>query len=156
MRYRWVELNDGNIWMADNLAYVTESSLFYENDPSFRNATGCLYRWEDLENACPEGWRVPTLKDWIKMIESYGGYFDNISNRYIGDPKVSFSKLCRNKEIGFNVNLGGMMTNFGYKNDDVSGLGKYGYYWSSTGSVKNTAWYTRFNLSDRVIGKFND
>lgn len=141
MRYRWVELNDGNIWMVDNLVYVIELLLFYENDFLFRNVIGCLYWWEDLENVCFEGWRVFIFKDWIKMIELYGGYFDNISNRYIGDLKVFFFKLCRNKEIGFNVNLGGMMINFGYKNDNFFGLGKYGYYWFLIGSVKNIVWY---------------
>ncbi len=62
-------------WMSENLNYVTDSSSCYDNDASNCAAYGRLYSFQDAENACPSGWRLPTKNDWTTLI-NYAGCSD--------------------------------------------------------------------------------
>ncbi len=35
-----------------------------------------LYNWyaaNDIRGICPEGWRIPTIEDWVSLAEFLGG-----------------------------------------------------------------------------------
>jgi len=60
-------------WMVENLNFVTDSSVCYENDESNCQKYGRLYNWNDAMTACPAGWRVPSDEDWDSLTVAVGG-----------------------------------------------------------------------------------
>ena len=74
------------VWMAENLNYVTESSYCYGDEPEKCTTYGRLYTWaaavgksesecgfgqvcnlpagEDIRGICPEGWHLPSEGEW--------------------------------------------------------------------------------------------
>jgi uncharacterized protein (TIGR02145 family) len=61
-------------WMVQNLNYktATGSRCFNDIETNCR-AGGRLYTYEAAKNACPSGWRLPTLNDWQNLVMSAGG-----------------------------------------------------------------------------------
>jgi len=69
--YRTVEIG-GVVWLAQNLDYkVARYSWVYMNG---RHPTGIdygrLYTWRAAQEAVPDGWRLPTPKDYFALAES--------------------------------------------------------------------------------------
>ncbi len=50
--------------MAENLNYATDSSWCYERRPADCARYGRLYQWTAASVACPNGWHLPTGKEW--------------------------------------------------------------------------------------------
>jgi len=72
-RYKYVELLDGKKWMAQNLTY-TSQNISYKYKNRFDNSYGIGYDWYNAKKVCPEGWRLPSDKEWRTMISKYGDY----------------------------------------------------------------------------------
>lgn len=63
--YRFVRIGS-TWWFAENLAYVTETSII----PTTRY--GRLYAWNEStsqsrQGICPQGWQIPTNSDWDSL-----------------------------------------------------------------------------------------
>ena len=69
-------VNHGNLsWFRNNLAY-SESGIAYRNCDSMDEVLGRFYTWEEAQTACPNGWRLPTDKEWCELAaEITGGTF---------------------------------------------------------------------------------
>jgi len=67
-RYRTVRMNS-QIWLAENLNYGD-------------NGYGRVYNWADAKTACPEGWHLPSFREWHELLSSAGinGDFYRIFN----------------------------------------------------------------------------
>jgi uncharacterized protein (TIGR02145 family) len=91
----WIDTRDGKhyktvqignqIWMAENLNFVTDSgSWVYNDDLNNADIYGRLYDWETACKSCPEKWHLPTDNEW-KELEIYLGMkqkeVDKIGNR---------------------------------------------------------------------------
>ena len=68
------------IWMAENLKLKTDSSWCYQDeDDANCERYGRLYQWKDnvgAENICPEGFHVPSSKDWETLKSYVNDVFD--------------------------------------------------------------------------------
>ena len=68
------------IWMAENLKLKTDSSWCYQDEDNANcERYGRLYQWKDnvgAENICPEGFRVPSSKDWETLKSYVNDVFD--------------------------------------------------------------------------------
>lgn len=82
--YTWVETEDNEIWMADNLradiytdSTVISGAMDYNGDPSISEEYGKLYTYEAIvesgKNICPDGYRMPTDAEWSALLTKYGG-----------------------------------------------------------------------------------
>jgi uncharacterized protein (TIGR02145 family) len=61
---------DGKIWMAENLRFIPGEGFGYsENDPKNSSHYGVLYNWKSAMAACPDGWRLPTGKEYKELID---------------------------------------------------------------------------------------
>jgi len=78
--YRTLKFEDGRIWLAENLRYVCGDTsptpapigdLPARSDGS--TTRGLLYAWDSAVRACPSGWRLPTSREWRKLIDAHGG-----------------------------------------------------------------------------------
>ena len=71
--YKTIKIGD-QVWMAENLAYKTESgSWAYENKEDNVAIYGRLYKQEYANSACPIGWHLPSEAEWTTLINYLGG-----------------------------------------------------------------------------------
>jgi uncharacterized protein (TIGR02145 family) len=60
-------------WMAENLNYEAEGSVCYDKKPENCVKYGRLYNWETAMKVCPDGWHLPSVEEWDKLIDFVGG-----------------------------------------------------------------------------------
>jgi uncharacterized protein (TIGR02145 family) len=72
------------LWMAENLNYKTGKSWCFENDDYNCNIYGRLYDWNTAIKACPNGWHLPTRREWseVSTAEFSAKLGGNLKNEY--------------------------------------------------------------------------
>ncbi|MCB0599191.1 MAG: caspase family protein [Lewinellaceae bacterium] len=146
--YRTVTLDD-KLWMAQNLNYKGSGLCYYKQD-TLCEKTGRLYTWEEAQNACPDGWRLPSDGDWWAMAKQFGGAFSYSKNNKPGAGEGAFKQLTDSGSSGFRAALGGK-----YAGSAFSQLGKAGYYWTgirdkSSGEVLTYVFDSENGILSRV------
>lgn len=134
--YKTVKLKNGKIWMAENLKIdVGEGSYCYNNDPSLVEKFGRLYTWTVAKNACPDGWKIPSNKDWQQLVDFHnpkdGSYILDINN-------VACKNLMKSGVNNFGAKIGGCRD----EDKKYNSINKYGLYWASNPSSEgyNSSW----------------
>jgi uncharacterized protein (TIGR02145 family) len=105
--YTWAKMEDGKIWMTENLNYKTANSWCYDNEEGQCQENGRLYNAAASKNACPDGWHLATDEEWQNLTKAYGGYRNGFDNTNVGNPKQSYAALLSGGESGFNARLVG-------------------------------------------------
>lgn len=68
----------GNLdWLRQNLCYTEEGAPF-RNCEVMDGVFGRYYSYEEAMTACPDGWRLPTDKDWTDMIQAVDSSYTDI------------------------------------------------------------------------------
>ena len=140
----------GNLWwMARNLS--VEDSLMYGDIKYDRfwwnyHVYGNLYSHEFALRDCPPGWRLPSRSDWESLLDLYSD-------------EAVYEELKPGGSAGFSSILGGKGTHITFLlPTSWSGLGNYGYYWSSTkvsDASSNSVWCVTFDgVNGRVLTGF--
>lgn len=72
-QYWWVKVG-GQTWMTHNLMFKDPANSWTYNGDDTLNILkyGRMYNWEGARVSCPRGWKLPSDKDWNKLIEHYG------------------------------------------------------------------------------------
>ncbi|MCF6366593.1 MAG: hypothetical protein L3J35_10370 [Bacteroidales bacterium] len=124
--YKIVQI-ENQIWMSENLAYNAGSGCWaYNNDNNNVNTYGYLYDWETSKNVCPQGWHLPSKKE-----------FDTLLNNVGGAGSKAYHSLVLNGESGFHALLGGWG---GWSKDKSIYIGEVGRFWSSTAYHEELIW----------------
>lgn len=121
--YKTIKLNN-QVWMAENLSLLVKGSWFYDDNAQYGARFGRLYTWQAAMEACPEGWRLPTLDDWNQMLESLGGEEQATSSLKPGGPS------------GFDALFAGYRT---LKGDFLS-IERAADFWTSSEAGDSNAW----------------
>ena len=149
-------------WFLDNRDYDdtddfggnTALEIFFKNEelPSIkeetnRNTCGRYYRFNSLENACPEGWEIPGRNEFIDLFKRITGKDPHLWRDY--DREQIFKTLCGFKSL-LELTMCGSYekprylgtSSFAGQRPNSNGFNftsnKNGFYWSSTpGSMNN-------------------
>lgn len=146
--YKWVRYGKLD-WMAENFRYDLQDEvncMLYDGEGITGNLDvnkyGRLYTYKGAQNACPEGWRLPTDEDW-KDLEMQMGMSESDANKWDWRGNVALKMMAIYENVtDINIQMAGY-----YTPHMVMGLsgcryyGVYGYFWTST--------------SDNVEGKEN-
>lgn len=74
-RKYWCKDFAGTIWMTQNLGWRGRGVPFC-NSEVMADVLGQYYTWEDAQNACPDGWRLPTDADVKALAAGFGATGD--------------------------------------------------------------------------------
>ncbi len=132
----------GKTWMAQNLNYDDDTgnnSWVYKSDTIKGKKYGRLYTWESAMKACPNGWHLPSKKEWHNLTKQFGGiiYFLLRSKS-----TAAYKNLILGGESAFKATLDGrwdVFEEFDYSKEE-------GYYWARSESEAGSAWTFYFNL----------
>ena len=150
-------------------AYSVYYDSNYTNVENNRQNFGLLYNWYavDTDRLAPQGWRVATQDDWVKLEEWL------IANGYNYDGTTSGNKISKsladnslwnssngegalgNKDGYSNKNnaTGFSATPSGRRVTDGSymGAGRLCYWWNATENSATTAWYRYLFCNDEYL-----
>jgi uncharacterized protein (TIGR02145 family) len=164
--YKWIRIGE-QIWMAENLAYLpsvylpesgsdTEARYYVygyggtdvkagKQNENY-NKFGVLYNWIAANTACPAGWHLPSDEEW-KQLEMAIGLTKEQANAsgWRGDEHGLLLKATTawnvngngTDSLGFTAFPGGLRGN----SEGFFNVGIGGYWWSSTQSSSEEAWY---------------
>ncbi len=169
--YKTIKIGN-QVWMAENLAYLpqvfspevaqasSDKARYYvynhnTNDLdkaklSYNYYTyGALYNWPAALNACPSGWRLPSLNDWETLQEALGGV--SVAGGKMKEKGTSHWKKPNTNgsdAVGFTALPGGFRNHLG----TFATLTEVGYWWSLNGSDATKAWrrdisYNQYDLA---------
>ena len=170
--YTSVVLGNGQEWMAENLRTttyansdpipnVTDSTqwsnlstgawVHYNNDNQYENPYGKLYNWftvDDSRNVCPTGWHVPTLGEYMVLIDYLGplllagGMMKSTGTQYWLSPNTDATN-----ESGFSGLPGGMRDHLG----SFLTIGYSGVWWSSTERSASPAYWVNLSYGSGFV-----
>jgi uncharacterized protein (TIGR02145 family) len=109
---------NGVKWATRN---VDTPGTFTKNPEDY----GVYYTWDEAQNVCPLGWRVPTLEEIESLL--------SVENNWI-----TLNGINGRQFSSSNVSLFFPAAGFRYYNDSISNnVGTEGGYWSSTATTDN-------------------
>ena len=149
------EVRDSAVWV--NLK--TGAWCYYNNDRALGAIYGKLYNWyavNDPRGLAPVGWHVPTNYEWQTSVSyiggiSAGGKLKDSSSNYWNRPNIGATN-----ETGYSALPGGHRD--GREQPQFDGLGKIGYWWTSSvynnySAMSRELEFTDANISELFINK---
>jgi len=95
--YQTIQINN-RVWLAENMKFKTERSENFELSDVGMDIDGYYYPFEEINQVCPSGFRIPTSGDWKNyfdsIIESKG--IAESSEEYIGKDKKNNEFIANN------------------------------------------------------------
>lgn len=118
---------------------------------------GNLMSYADAMTSAPEGWRLPTDEDWMKL-ERAMGMKDADSEGLRGNIGLELQKKDSGSKLG--LTLGGSVVpvkHYGWFEAHLDYVGAYGYYWTSTKDTEYTdkeqAFFRRITVNHPAFGR---
>lgn len=131
-------------WMRQNLAWQG-AGLSYQSCscPGVSTVFGRYYTWEEAQDVCPEGWRLPSDKDWCALSAACGveakegsdikGFAGKImENIYFNGSRMW--EYWRDVKIDNEAGLSAAPFGYAFYKDDAfefKGYGEYASFWTS-------------------------
>jgi len=118
----------------------TGAWCYYNNDPANGEIYGKLYNWyavNDSRGLAPEGWHVPSDKEWTTLSTYLGG--ESVAGgklKSTGTTHWQSPNTGATNETGFSALPGGYRDYYGA----FYNIGSFGLWWSSTEFDAASAW----------------
>ena len=141
----------GQMWMAENLNYKTDSSFCYGKNDANCEKYGRLYSWAGavgkrelecgmgfscvfsgkVQGVCPAGWHIPDTTEWNTLIEAVGGAVKAlpILKAATGWDDYEGNSINGTDDYGFAMLPAG---SWSFDSGTSSSVGKDGTFWSSS------------------------
>lgn len=125
-------------WMRQNLAWEG-SGRPYGDCEAMSDIFGRYYTWEEAQQACPEGWRLPTDAEWAALQAGgeAGKDIYGLAGRLMGDLYFNGTKMWEYwREVKITDELGLSVMPAGYAATGAGpggfdGLYEYAAFWTS-------------------------
>lgn len=117
------EFEDGGIWVTGYSGNDVKMAVLTKNYFTY----GCLYSIETASYACPEGYHLPTIDEWMTLINCFGG-INMAGNRIKAQAEWNRETPQVTNESGFSALPGGYCNYSG----QCLAVGTVGYWWSSS------------------------
>ena len=123
-------VHDDNEWSDRE----TPAYCYYENNSEYADDYGALYNWYAVirSDLPPEGWRIPSFKDWMVLVE------------FLGDEGGEKLKSTWNWESDGNgsddYNFSALPAGFRDEFGNFTSMGYYADFWSASEKIINSAW----------------
>ena len=149
--YRYVTHN-GVDWFSQNLAWQG-TGVPFRSSPATAQMFGSFYTWEEALDACPEGWRLPTLADWESLAAVMNGgvpvdFFDDwkgLGAKASADARLNDERMWPYSPDNLHANsIGWNAIPLGFGavgSNEVQGLNEYGCWWSAVEKNAGQAYY---------------
>ena len=126
-------------WMAMNFAKDTLGGVYYKRDSANKNL-GRLYSYDAAKNGAPVGWHIPTLNEWIALLDAEGKMGHAAPNLVTGGVST------------MNLSYGGKMSKDSdgktvFEKKDASG-----FYWTATPEGDSKAYAIRLDTGRVDVG----
>ncbi len=148
-------------WMAENLRYNSKGSMV---NPAFPNKSyGRLYFIGSAQSACPDGWHLPSDREWDEVEMAHGMPFTFIKQGgWRGEHAINMRSTSEwgedgngTNQLGFNVLPAGYY--FGPAQGELLGLDGLGFSAAFWSSVEDGVGQARFMFSTRLfVNKWPD
>lgn len=141
------------VWMAENLNYNVKNSYAYDKDSENSKTYGRLYNWETAQNVCPNGWHLPSVKEWEILISQLGG--KNVAASKLKGV-MNFYWQGDNKKSSNAVRFWALPGGFGLNENVFSGMGNESYFQTSSQADENYSYliYLKNNSTRVFFSKF--
>jgi uncharacterized protein (TIGR02145 family) len=152
-KYRAVKIANMT-WMAENLNYETPGSGCYNNNSSNCDKYGRLYILETAKTACPDGWHLPSAKEWYRLELSGGGSSEvgRLLKSTKGWNNAPGETGNGTDSFGFSALPGGLRA----PNGRFGNVGYDGYWWTATvGGKSGSAEGRGMNYRNNKVGSYD-
>lgn len=144
-------------WLRRNAA-CADKGIPYQNAPAMLDVFGSYLSWEDALSACPEGYRLTTDEDWVKLAEALGaadaevhGNLAGIAPKLMADATFNYEESTlwtywKGMDIDDASGLSILPT--GYANlasGAFNGVKQFAVFWTADEKDADTAWYRCIN-----------
>jgi uncharacterized protein (TIGR02145 family) len=148
--YKTVKIGD-QVWMGENLAFkASEGWSVYEDISDYVKTHGYLYTWKAATNACPDGWRLPSMQDWWFLSNGLGG--DEESG---GKLKQEGTSSWKNPNTGATNSSGFTALPSGRSGDGAKEfIGTTTYFWTNVDDDDVTSWCGALYSSRRDLALY--
>lgn len=133
----------------------------YERDVTNEDSFGYLYTWttatrgravredsEPIQGICPEGWHLPSVNEWIELIDFVGGV--EIAGNKLKDTSMLYwtdNLVVTGNTSGFTALPGGCRSSFG----NYLGIMSQSYFWTATETIPNHAYHIYLSKTDMAF-----
>jgi uncharacterized protein (TIGR02145 family) len=164
--YKTVKIG-GQVWLAENFAFLPYvcapdsancgvwiynfkgSDIIEAKKTTEFKAYGALYSWEMAVKLAPEGWHLPSDKEWGTLEKHIGIRESEINGAIWRGDNDKANRLKTDGDIGLKVVFGGWMTDFGQSNY----IGQHANFWCSTEFDEDRAYERLLGLNNGKIGR---
>lgn len=132
----------GNIqWMSENLDYKVDRSVPSELKGGLR-----LYAWDEALEVCPAGWRLPTVDEWLRLINLAGG--DSVAGRVLKSARL-WNGNAGNDSLYFSA----LPAGYNKLAQRIMGVdaGNSGYWWTLSMQNNKEALVVNMNASNDSV-----
>ncbi len=129
--YKTIEIGS-QTWMAENLRFEMDDGYCYDDDMSYCEKYGRLYVWTAAQDACPDGWHLPSPEEFDTLLATVGNNAAEklmATNSWIDSEGKNF--------FGFSALPGGFRGNSGNYSDE----GSMAFFWSNAKASNGTSGY---------------
>ncbi|SMG46880.1 major paralogous domain-containing protein [Marivirga sericea] len=165
-RYQTVKIGEQE-WMAENFAYLpyvcpvdsVECGVWVYNysgtDISDAKETleykkfGGLYSWKSALELAPEGWHLPSDKEWKELERHLGIADSDIDSKTWRGKSNEANRLKEKGDTGLKVTFGGWKTDYGKFNF----IEEHANFWCSTEVDKGRGFERLIGVNNGKIGK---
>lgn len=137
----------GNVrWATRN---VGSSGTFVANPEDY----GSHYTWEEAQNACPKGWRLPTQEELQKLADAGSTWItqNGVSGRRFGSDTNTIFLPAAGYRRSSNASLRSVGSNGSYWSSTVHSTYSYYLYFNSSSVTPAHYYYRSFGFSVRCV-----